>query len=116
MRQKIESYIEELFADDSSDHDYFHAIRVYNIAMKIAEHESCDKEIVMLGALLHDADDNYLWSSFWRNSTQNGMVKNKWRKNGGRKVSFIKYIREASMTAMGTESEISEESLPNWIT
>lgn len=57
MRQKIESYIKELFADDSSGHDYFHAIRVYNIAMKIAEHESCDKEIVMLGALLHDADD-----------------------------------------------------------
>ena len=53
LRQKIE----ELFANDCSGHDYWHSLRVLNIAEKIAKTEKCNEYIVMIAALLHDADD-----------------------------------------------------------
>ena len=62
-KRKLGSYIKNIFADDSSGHDYFHSIRVYKIAMKIAEEEFCDKDIVMMGALLHDVDDVKLFQT-----------------------------------------------------
>lgn len=53
LKQKIN----ELFADDCSGHDYWHSLRVLNTAKKIAKTEKCDEYIVMVAALLHDADD-----------------------------------------------------------
>lgn len=50
-------YIEEFFAGEASGHDYYHSLRVYKLALKIAEKEGGDKEIVALAALLHDVDD-----------------------------------------------------------
>lgn len=49
--------IKELFANDCSGHDYRHSLRVLNNAEKIAKTEKCDEYIVMIAALLHDADD-----------------------------------------------------------
>ena len=62
-KRKIEAYIKNIFANDSSGHDYFHSIRVYKMAMKIAEGEICDKNIVMISALLHDVDDEKLFQT-----------------------------------------------------
>lgn len=50
-------YVKDFFKDDHSGHDYYHTMRVYNLAKNIADFEKCDKEIVYLGALLHDVDD-----------------------------------------------------------
>ncbi len=61
--RKLLSYIQELFANDSSGHDYFHSVRVYKNAMKIAEDEDCDRHIVMMAALLHDVDDAKLFQT-----------------------------------------------------
>lgn len=60
-KRKLESCIKNIFTDDSSGHDYFHSIRVYKMAMKIAEGEICDKNMVMMSALLHDVDDEKLF-------------------------------------------------------
>lgn len=60
---KLKSYVKEIFKNDSSGHDYFHSIRVYKLAMKIAESETCDKGIVMMSALLHDVDDRKLFQT-----------------------------------------------------
>lgn len=49
--------IKELFENDCSGHDYWHSLRVLNNAEKIAKTEKCDEYIVMIAALLHDADD-----------------------------------------------------------
>ncbi len=57
-------YVKTLFADDSGGHDAGHTLRVYKNAMMIAEKEpGCDKEIVALAALLHDADDHKLFNT-----------------------------------------------------
>ena len=55
-------YIEELFRNNSDGHGVDHTLRVWHNAMKIAEQEdNCDKEIIALAALLHDADDHKLF-------------------------------------------------------
>jgi uncharacterized protein len=57
MIESAIKYVEEIFADDCSGHDYHHTMRVYRLAMMIAEYENADKLIVQLAALLHDVDD-----------------------------------------------------------
>lgn len=50
-------FARNIFKDDHSGHDYFHTLRVYKMAKRIAEHENADLKIVQLAALLHDVDD-----------------------------------------------------------
>jgi len=56
-------YIGELFDGNSGGHDYEHSMRVFRVAMRIADGEECDREVVSLTALLHDADDHKLFST-----------------------------------------------------
>lgn len=51
------SYVKKYFKEEFSGHDYYHTLRVYNLAQYIAKAEKCDKELVCLSALLHDVDD-----------------------------------------------------------
>ena len=56
------AYIRELFRGNSGGHDAEHSLRVYRSALRIAEGEpDCDREVVALAALLHDADDHKLF-------------------------------------------------------
>ena len=56
------TYINDLFRDNAGGHDIEHTLRVYRNAMLIAESEpECDRKIVSLAALLHDADDHKLF-------------------------------------------------------
>ena len=58
------SYVEELFRRNAGGHDAAHTLRVTKNAMKIADEEAeCDRETVMLAALLHDADDHKLFQT-----------------------------------------------------
>ena len=58
------SYIEELFRGNFGGHDAAHTMRVYRNAMRLADQEpSCDREIIALAALLHDADDHKLFQT-----------------------------------------------------
>ena len=60
MQQEIENakkYVKELFEKEYSGHDYFHTLRVYQLAKEIAKKEDANAEITELIALLHDVDD-----------------------------------------------------------
>lgn len=50
-------FVRNTFNNDYSGHDYFHTLRVYKMAARIAEQENADLIIVQLAALLHDVDD-----------------------------------------------------------
>lgn len=50
-------FVKNTFKNDYSGHDYFHTLRVYKMAARIAEQENADMITVQLAALLHDVDD-----------------------------------------------------------
>ena len=50
-------YVKDIFKNEYSGHDYFHTLRVYKMAKRIAVEEKANVEIVSLSALLHDVDD-----------------------------------------------------------
>lgn len=54
---KTIEYVKDFFEKDFSGHDFYHTLRVYNLAKYITKFEECDIELVYLGALLHDVDD-----------------------------------------------------------
>ncbi len=57
-----EDFVRELFASDTGGHDAAHTLRVRRSAMRIAASEpDCDRFVVELAALLHDADDHKLF-------------------------------------------------------
>jgi len=68
MQEKIvkeaTEYVRALFQGNSDGHDFDHTMRVYSTAMEIADSEpDCDRQVVALAALLHDADDYKLFKT-----------------------------------------------------
>ncbi len=53
-------YVREKFENEYSGHDWFHTLRVFRTATRIAEAEGADIVTVQLAALLHDVDDRKL--------------------------------------------------------
>ena len=54
---RAQEYVRDKFENEYSGHDYFHTLRVFKMATRIAECEGAKVEIVQLAALLHDVDD-----------------------------------------------------------
>lgn len=44
-------FIKTFFKNDFSGHDYFHSLRVYNLAMQIAKEEKANENIVALAVV-----------------------------------------------------------------
>lgn len=53
-------FARDVFSADFSGHDYYHTIRVFRMATRIARKENANLQIVQLAALLHDVDDHKL--------------------------------------------------------
>ena len=52
-------FAKEFFKGESSGHDYFHTYRVFKNAEMLAKNiPDADREICLLGAILHDVDDD----------------------------------------------------------
>jgi uncharacterized protein len=55
---QISEHIQSQFEGDSTGHDWFHIQRVLNLSLYLQSKEGGDREIVALGALLHDISDH----------------------------------------------------------
>lgn len=97
-------YVKDFFENDASGHDYFHTVRVYNSAVKIAEAEGADATITALAALLHDVDDRKLSTETYESkcNARNFLISQKADKEE------IEHITEiiGSVSFKGTQSEV----------
>jgi uncharacterized protein len=55
--EAAKKFVYQILGDDSSGHDYYHSIRVYNTALKIAKNYDVNSFVLALAAILHDVDD-----------------------------------------------------------
>ena len=99
-------FIKSIFSGDSSGHDYYHTIRVYKLATKIAKQENADVKTVQLAALLHDVDDIKLSPDTYvtKKNAVDFMTINK--KDGKRLEAVCKIIDEVSFA--GTDSVVPD--------
>ena len=67
--ERAKNFVKEKFENEYSGHDYFHALRVYKMATRIAEIEGANVTIVGLAALLHDVDDRKISPQTYQNQT-----------------------------------------------
>ena len=56
--ERTKIFVQHTLHGAEGGHDWFHILRVYNNAMLIAWSQTCNLEIVALGALLHDIADS----------------------------------------------------------
>ena len=61
MIEEARKQVCKLLDKDNSGHGMEHIDRVLNLALKFAEAENADKDVVALIALLHDVDDYKLF-------------------------------------------------------
>lgn len=98
MIEKAIEYARECFANDASGHDFYHTMRVYHTALRIAEEEGADSQIVALTALLHDVDDHKLPPDTFESK---GKATAFLRENGASEVlttSVVQIISEISFS------------------
>ena len=55
--EKAFSLVKSKLSQDTTGHDQWHALRVWNLTKKIAANEQCDTFVAELAAILHDIDD-----------------------------------------------------------
>ena len=99
--EHAKKYVKALFESEFGGHDYFHTMRVYNMATRIAEVEGADLCIVQLAALLHDVDDRKLSPTTHENLTNAGefLLSNDVNEEDIKRICQI--IREVSFGANG---------------
>lgn len=61
--QRVKDYVKEVFNNEFTGHDYYHALRVESVANKIVDKEGGNRLVCVLAALLHDVVDDKVQDS-----------------------------------------------------
>ncbi len=69
------AYVQHTLAGDATGHDWWHIYRVWQQAIRLAEVEGADLQVVQLAALLHDIAD---WKSHGGDFTVGPRVAGEW--------------------------------------
>ena len=96
------AYVKEHFEREYSGHDYFHTLRVFNMATRIAKAEQADLELVQLAALLHDVDDRKISPETYEQQTNARSFLTAHGVDEATTEAICKMIREVSF--VGNES------------
>ena len=99
MINKAMEFAKTIFTGDGSGHDFDHTMRVYRMAIRIAEEEKADADTVALAALLHDVDDRKLSPQTCQNKDRAVAFL---RENGldeGRISRIVQIISEVSFSS-----------------
>jgi uncharacterized protein len=108
---QTESYLKEKFKSESSGHDWAHIHRVYRTSLQILAGEAphqADKQIVSLGALLHDIAD---WKFHHGDESAGPRAAAKWLKSLHTDETTIQavctMIKELSFKGAGVQTPMS---------
>ena len=97
-----EEYVQEVFSDEGSGHDWWHIHRVRKMALRIAETEGGNLFIIEMAALLHDIDD-------WKLNTENSSKVSAWLKklniNHLQSLLILEIINQVSFKGAGVENK-----------
>ena len=61
--EKTKDYVKNVFKNEFTGHDYYHALRVESIVNKIIDVEGGNRLVCVLSALLHDVVDDKIQDS-----------------------------------------------------
>lgn len=101
--QETAMYVRLQFEQEGSGHDWWHIQRVWQLAIKIAQHEKADLFLVEMAALLHDLDDWKLTpSNLPGNRSENWMLKLGIPRE--QVIQIEKIIREVSFKGAGVDT------------
>lgn len=110
--RKTYDHMKEKQLGEASGHDWWHTLRVYNMAVKLAAalDRPVDLETVELGALLHDIED---WKFNDGDEEAGPRAARRWLTECGAKEPLIAHIEEIirDLSYKGTEKRSGMETL-----
>lgn len=111
---KVIMSVKELFNGEASGHDYWHSIRVYHNACRIALNETCKWEVVALASLLHDADDSKLFQTENYQNARNIMtfcnIAQELQEDVVRVISTVSFKGKDTVTPLTIEGKIVQDA------
>lgn len=88
---KTEAHVRGLLSGEGSGHDWWHIVRVRNLAAAIGEREGADPFVTALGALLHDVAD---WKFHGGDATVGPRKAREWLEALGADAETIARVEE----------------------
>ena len=109
--ENARDYVRKLFAGEYSGHDYYHTLRVFKMATRIAESEHADVETVQLAALLHDVDDRKISPNTYQTQAN---ARRFLRENGVDELTverICRIVSQVSFSAIGAAAPDTLEGM-----
>lgn len=107
LTENVKTELKKLFSEDVSGHDFLHTLRVLDNACSIQKSVVGDSYIIVLSALLHDADDKKLFPESAKDNTNARKILQKYEVSEDDTETIIEIIRCVSFSS-GIEAESTE--------